>query len=71
MSMRLSPSGQLAACYTSGYPTVNIRGLPYQEKHDAFVKCLREKMGLERGVLEYPRYHIPDYQAFRASIGVG
>ena len=65
LSIRLSAGGQLASCYTTGFPTMSIAGLSYEKKRSVFEKVLVEKLALEEGTLGYPRYHIPDYEMFR------
>ncbi|ULO05926.1 radical SAM protein [Paenibacillus sp. 19GGS1-52] len=67
-SLRISPGGDLAACYTAGFPTINIANSNYDEKLDKFLQSFGVKRGLEDGSITYPSYHIPDYKAFRANI---
>lgn len=67
LSIRVSPTGILAACYTLGYPTQNINNMTYLEKRKEFEKCLKIKRNLKKE--GYPLYHIPDYTLFRANTG--
>lgn len=66
LSIRVSPRGSLAACYTMGYPTQSIKGLNYDDMKKEFEKCLVIKKNLK--IEGYPLYHIPDYTLFRANV---
>lgn len=69
LSVRLSSTGSIAACYTAGHGTRTVKELPLADKVEQIVATYVEKRELERGLAPYPRYHLPDYETFRGDPG--
>ena len=70
-SIRVGPGGELAACYTQGAPSENIKGLSLAGKKKTLAHAIAIKQKLEKGELKYPPYHIPEYLVFRANVRSG
>lgn len=68
--IRISPSGLISACWTKTgeYPPHgSLKGLSFKNKKKLIETALNEKIDLEKGKLDYPAYHVPNYGLFRGN----